>query len=54
MHKTGTADLPLHYGRSPRWLFEKMRLLAREISIAIVSHSGPEEFLKGGLTLYNI
>ena len=46
MQKTGTADLPLHYGKSPRWLFEKMRLLSREIVISIISHSAPEEFLR--------
>ena len=29
--RTGTADLPLHGGRAPRWLFERMSLLAREL-----------------------
>ncbi|TMD10986.1 MAG: DUF763 domain-containing protein, partial [Chloroflexi bacterium] len=24
--RTGTADLPLHGGRAPRWLFERMTL----------------------------
>jgi len=46
MRKTGTADLPLHYGRAPRWLFERMKLLAREIIISIVSDTGNEEFLR--------
>ena len=35
--KTGTATLPLHYGSTPPWLFEKMTKLAREIIIVIVS-----------------
>lgn len=46
MYKTGTADLPLHYGRTPGWLFEKMKLLAREIVISIISDSGCEELLR--------
>jgi len=46
MQRTGITDLPLHYGKSPRWLFEKMKLLSREIIIAIVSDSGPEEILR--------
>lgn len=46
MQKTGTADLPLHRGRAPRWLFEKMRSLAREITIAIVSDLGNDKFME--------
>src|SRR5438067_9215408 len=38
--RTGTADLPLHGGRAPRWLFERMTLLAREMSLAILEHEG--------------
>jgi len=34
--RTGTADLPLHGGRAPRWLFERMTLLAREMGLAIL------------------
>lgn len=44
--RTGIADLPLHYGRAPRWLFEKMVKLARAIIEVIVAEYGPEEFLK--------
>ncbi len=29
--RTGIAYLPLHYGKMPRWLFERMVKLAREI-----------------------
>jgi hypothetical protein len=40
--RTGIANLPLHYGKTPRWLFERMVPLAREITIAIVTEYGPE------------
>jgi len=46
MPKTGTADLPLHYGRAPRWLFQRMALLAREVSLAIVTEFGVQEMLR--------
>lgn len=44
--RTGTANLPLHYGKTPPWLFEKMVKLSREICILIVQEFGPYEFLK--------
>jgi len=44
--RTGIATVPLDYGRCPPWLFERMRKLARGISIAIVEEFGPEEILK--------
>jgi hypothetical protein len=31
--RTGIANLPLHYGKVPPWLFERMCQLAREIII---------------------
>ncbi|MGB3129575.1 MAG: DUF763 domain-containing protein [Dehalococcoidia bacterium] len=43
--RTGVAHLPLHGGKAPRWLFDRMTKLSREISIAIVSDFGPEEML---------
>ena len=46
MPKTGTADLPLHYGRAPRWLFNRMALLAREVTLAIVAEFGVQEMLQ--------
>ena len=46
MPKTGTADLPLHYGKAPRWLFQRMALLAREVSLAIVAEFGVQEMLR--------
>ncbi|OGY23820.1 MAG: hypothetical protein A2126_00325, partial [Candidatus Woykebacteria bacterium GWB1_45_5] len=44
--RVGTAHLPLHYGSAPRWLFERMAKLAREITIVIVDEFGAEEFLR--------
>jgi hypothetical protein len=44
--RTGIAHLPLHYGSAPRWLFDKMKRLSREISIILVSEYGQDEFLK--------
>lgn len=44
-NRTGVANLPLHGGKAPHWLFERMTRLAREISIAIVSEFGPREML---------
>jgi len=44
--RTGVADLPLHYGKAPRWLFDRMRRLAGEIAIIIVDEFGPVGFLE--------
>lgn len=44
--RTGIATMPLDYGRCPKWLFERMKKLARVISLAIVEEFGVEEFLK--------
>ncbi|MBM3120474.1 MAG: DUF763 domain-containing protein [Chloroflexi bacterium] len=44
--RTGIANLPLHYGKAPRWLFDRMTRLAREITIAIASEFGPKEMLR--------
>ncbi|MFC2018522.1 DUF763 domain-containing protein [Chloroflexota bacterium] len=44
--RTGIANLPLHHGKAPRWLFTRMTRLAREITIAIVVDFGPEEMLR--------
>jgi hypothetical protein len=45
-HRTGTANLPLHGGRAPAWLFSRMVRLSREITTHIVSEFGPEEVLR--------
>jgi len=44
--RTGIANLPLHYGKAPRWLFERMVKLSREITIAIVADFGAGEMLR--------
>ncbi len=44
--RTGIANLPLHYGKAPRWLFERMVKLAREITIVTIEEYGPEEMLR--------
>ncbi|NIP56769.1 MAG: DUF763 domain-containing protein [Gemmatimonadetes bacterium] len=44
--RTGTADLPLHGGRAPRWLFERMERLAPAVVEAIVLEAGPGEVLR--------
>ena len=46
MPKTGTATLPLHYGRAPKWLFDRMTALSREIIYATVSEFGQVVFLE--------
>jgi hypothetical protein len=44
--RTGHADLPLHGGRAPRWLFERMTKLAREMTLAVVASEGPNGLLR--------
>ncbi|MDQ4065525.1 MAG: DUF763 domain-containing protein [Actinomycetota bacterium] len=43
--RTGSADLPLHTGRAPAWLFERMTALAREMTLAIVAEEGASGML---------
>jgi len=43
---TGSADLPLHGGRVPHWLGERMSRLGRVITEAVVLHYGRDEFLR--------
>ncbi len=43
---TGSADLPLHGGRVPRWLASRMARLGRVVTEAIVHEYGREEFLR--------
>lgn len=44
--KRGTANLPLHGGRAPRWLFKRMAKLAGGITEAVVYEYGASEFLR--------
>src|SRR5512138_3762068 len=43
---TGSADLPLHGGRVPPWLFERMARLGRVLAEAIVLEYGRDELLR--------
>jgi hypothetical protein len=44
--RAGSADLPLHGGRVPPWLADRMTRLGAVISQAIVHHYGRDEFLR--------
>jgi uncharacterized protein len=44
--RSGTADLPLHHGRVPAWLGERMTRLGAVIAEAIVQEYGRDEFLR--------
>jgi hypothetical protein len=44
--RTGVANLPLHYGKVPPWLFDRMVKLARGITVAIVADFGADEMLR--------
>ena len=43
---TVIANLPLHYGKVPPWLFGRMCQLAREITVVMVTEFGSEEMLR--------
>lgn len=45
-HRSGSADLPLHGGRVPAWLGERMTRLGTIMSEAIVHHYGRDELLR--------
>src|SRR3954452_18422488 len=44
--RAGSADLPLHGGRVPKWLADRMTRLAAVLSEAIVHHYGQDELLR--------
>jgi len=44
--RVGVAELPLHYGKCPKWLFGRMVKLSSQISRLIIQEFGKEEFLK--------
>src|SRR3954452_25595455 len=44
--RAGSADLPLHGGRVPQWLSDRMTPLAAVLSEAIVPHYGGDELLR--------
>ncbi len=45
MKRSGTADLPLHGGRVPTWLAERMTKLGTAISENVLLHYGADGFL---------
>ena len=44
--RAGSADLPLHGGKVPKWLAERMARLGAVVSAAIVYHYGRDELLR--------
>jgi hypothetical protein len=44
--RTGRADLPLHGGRVPPWLAQRMATVGAIVCQAIVHHYGREELLR--------
>jgi uncharacterized protein len=46
MMRTGTAHLPLHGGKAPRYLFDRMVKLARELSLIIIEEYGTVELMR--------
>jgi hypothetical protein len=46
MKRSGSADLPLHYGYVPKWLAERMSKLGFAITEAIVAEYGTAEVLR--------
>lgn len=46
MKRSGTADLPLHYGAVPPWLAERMARLGLAITEAIITEFGKAEVLR--------
>jgi len=46
MKRSGTANLPLHYGYVPKWLSERMKKLGSLITLAIIESHGRDEFLR--------
>ncbi|MFQ6119563.1 MAG: DUF763 domain-containing protein [Methanosarcinales archaeon] len=46
MKRSGLADLPLHWGKTPKWLFERIAKQAKNICEVIILEYGRDEFLK--------
>lgn len=46
MKRSGSADLPLHYGYVPKWLAERMAKLGFLITESIITEYGKEEVLR--------
>lgn len=46
MKRSGTADLPLHYGKVPPWLYERMSVLGLSMIEVILMDYGKDEVLR--------
>ncbi len=46
MQRTGTASLPLHGGKAPRWLFRRMTEMAGAIAEIVVEEYGTRELVE--------
>ncbi|HWB28009.1 MAG TPA: DUF763 domain-containing protein [Chitinophagaceae bacterium] len=46
MQRSGSADLPLHYGYVPQWLAERMAKLGLAVTESVVMEYGKHEMLK--------
>ncbi|MEA1904295.1 MAG: DUF763 domain-containing protein [Candidatus Hadarchaeota archaeon] len=46
MERTGIAELPLHYGKAPPWLINRMRKLAGQIVAIVIDECGQDELLR--------
>ncbi|MBO9200103.1 MULTISPECIES: DUF763 domain-containing protein [Niastella] len=46
MKRSGTADLPLHYGAVPPWLAERMAKLGRAITEVILMEYGKADYIR--------
>jgi uncharacterized protein len=44
--RTGSATLPLHSGKAPAWLFQRMTKLAREVVVFMAEEFGTAEVLR--------
>src|SRR6266536_5878371 len=46
MKRSGSADLPLHYGYVPKWLAERMAKLGLAITESVITEYGKHEMLR--------
>ena len=46
MKRSGSADLPLHYGYVPKWLAERMAKLGLAIAESIIAEHVDDEMIK--------
>jgi hypothetical protein len=46
MKRSGTADLPLHYGQVPPWLYQRMAKLGFAITESVINEYGVDEMLR--------